>query len=191
MKLCFATNNKNKLKELRNSIGSNIVIVSLEEIECFEDIPETGNTLEANSLQKAQYIWDKYKIATIADDTGLEVESLEGRPGVYSARYAGENCSSEDNMNKMLEELSNTKNKKAEFKTIITYLNGDKMEQFKGICKGDIRDERSGAEGFGYDPIFQPKGFNVTFAEMPMEDKNKISHRGIAVRKLIEYINTL
>jgi len=191
MKLCFATNNKNKLNELRSAIGSQIQIVSLSDIKCFEEIPETGDTLDDNSLQKAQYIWDKFNIATIADDTGLEVESLDGRPGVYSARYAGANCDSNDNMNKMLSELDGVENREAAFKTIVTYLNGDEMHQFTGVCKGSIRKERSGVDGFGYDPIFQPNGFNITFAEMKMEDKNKISHRGIAVRKLIAFIQSL
>ena len=191
MKLCFATNNKNKLNELRSAIGSQIQIVSLSDIKCFEEIPETGDTLEDNSLQKAQYIWDKFNIAIIADDTGLEVESLDGRPGVYSARYAGANCDSNDNMNKMLSELDGVENREAAFKTIVTYLNGDEMRQFTGVCKGSIRKERSGVDGFGYDPIFQPNGFNITFAEMKMEDKNKISHRGIAVRKLIAFIQSL
>lgn len=191
MKLCFATNNMNKLNELRKAVGSQIQIVSLSEIDCFDEIPETGVTLEENSLQKAQYIWDRFKIPTIADDTGLEVEELDARPGVYSARYAGENCSSEDNMDKILGELEGIEDRQAVFKTIVTYLNGNVMKQFSGICKGEIRKVRSGVDGFGYDPIFQPDEFNITFAEMAMEDKNKISHRGIAVRKLIDFINNI
>ena len=191
MLLCFATNNKNKLNELQASINNSIRLVSLEEIGCHEEIPETEDTIEGNSLLKAQYIWDKYQIPTIADDTGLEVDFLEGKPGVYSARYAGEKCSSEDNMQKLLNEMGDTANREASFKTIITYINNNEVKQFRGICEGDIRKEKTGVKGFGYDPIFQPKGFNVTFAEMSMEEKNKISHRGKAVRKLIDFIRTL
>lgn len=188
MKICFATNNPNKLSELKTQLGGSIELISLNEINFDEDIPETGNTLEANSLQKAQYIWDRFQIPTIADDTGLEVESLNGRPGVYSARYAGENCSSEDNMVKLIEELKGKESRCAAFKTIVTYLNGEEIHQFEGVCEGEIREIKSGKDGFGYDPIFQPKGFNVTFAEMSMEQKNKISHRGIAVSKLVEFL---
>lgn len=190
MKICFATNNKHKLEELQKSVGNSIELISLKQLNFEEEIPETGNTLKANSLQKAQYIWDRFQIPTIADDTGLEVDALGGRPGVYSARYAGENCTSEDNMNKLLSELEGKENRKSAFKTIITLLNNDEMVQFDGVCEGVIRKEKSGNDGFGYDPIFQPKGFNVTFAEMSMDVKNEISHRGRAVKKLVEYLNS-
>lgn len=188
MKICFATNNKHKLEELQKSIGDSIELISLKQLNFEDEIPETGITLEANSLQKAKYIWDRFQIPTIADDTGLGVEALDGRPGVYSARYAGENCSSEDNMNKLLEELEGEGNRSSVFKTVVTYLNGDEIHQFEGVCEGSIREKKSGEDGFGYDPIFQPKGFNVTFAELTIDDKNKISHRGKAVQKLVEFI---
>lgn len=191
MKLCFATNNKNKLNELKKAVGASIEIVSLEEIGCFDEIPETGDTLEANSLEKAIYIWDRYQIPTISDDTGLEIHALDGRPGVYSARYAGLQCNSDDNMKKVLKELEGVEDRNASFKTVITYLNGEEVHQFAGICKGKIREEYSGQMGFGYDPIFEPEGFDITFAEMEMEDKNKISHRGRAIVKLEEFIKKI
>ena len=191
MKLCFATNNKNKLNELKKAIGASIEIVSLEEIDCFDEIPETGDTLEDNSLEKAKYIWDRYQIPTISDDTGLEINSLDGRPGVYSARYAGLQCNSDDNMKKVLEELEGRNDRSALFKTVITYLNGEEVHQFTGVCNGQIREEYSGKMGFGYDPIFEPEGFETTFAEMEMEDKNKISHRGRAIVKLEKFIRKI
>ena len=188
MKICFATNNQHKLEELQNAIGDTIELVSLKQLNFDEEIPETGNTLKANSLQKAQYIWDRFQIPTIADDTGLEVDALGGRPGVYSARYAGENCSFDDNMDKLLLELKDKENRNGAFKTVITFLNTQEMYQFEGVCAGEIIKQKSGNEGFGYDPIFKPKGFNVTFAEMSITDKNEISHRGKAVKKLVEYL---
>lgn len=188
MKICFATNNQHKLEELQNAIGDTIELVSLKQLNFDEEIPETGNTLKANSLQKAQYIWDRFQIPTIADDTGLEVDALGGRPGVYSARYAGENCSFDDNMDKLLLELKDKENRNGAFKTVITFLNTQEMYQFEGVCEGEIIKQKSGNEGFGYDPIFKPKGFNVTFAEMSITDKNEISHRGKAVKKLVEYL---
>ena len=142
MKICFATNNQNKLNELQNSLGDSIELISLKELDFNSEIPETGTTLEANSLEKAKFIWDRFKIPTIADDTGLLVEALDGRPGVYSARYAGENCSSEDNMQKLLGELDGASNRDAFFKTIVTFINGDEIKQFEGVCEGEIRNEK-------------------------------------------------
>lgn len=191
MKICFATNNPHKLSELRNALGEAAEIISIDDVGISGDIPETGDTLEANSLQKATFIYNKTHFTTIADDTGLEVEALDGRPGVFSARYAGPNCDADDNMNKLLEELKGKTNRKAVFKTVITYLHEGEVRQFTGECAGTIRHERSGAEGFGYDPIFEPEGFDITFAEMDMEQKNNISHRGRAVKKLAAFFNTL
>lgn len=191
MKVCFATNNKNKLAELHTALGNKVDVVSIGEIGLEGEIPETGDTLEANSLQKAAYIAQKCNVPTIADDTGLEVEELQGRPGVYSARYAGPACSSEDNMDKLLLELKGKSNRKAAFKTVITFFNNGEYHQFLGECVGTIREERSGKEGFGYDPIFEPEGFDITFAEMDMAQKNEISHRGRAVKKLAIFFNQL
>ncbi len=185
-KICFATNNPNKLKEIREALP-NIQIVGLKEIGCNEELPETTNTLKGNSLQKAQYIYDNYNVDCFADDTGLEVEALNGEPGVYSARYAGETCNSGDNMSKLLTELTKHTNRKAQFRTIITLIESGKPQTFEGIAKGVIRTQKSGVDGFGYDPVFEPLGYGITFAEMSMTEKNKISHRGIAVRKMLSY----
>ena len=189
MRICFATNNNNKLEELRSCLGKQVELLSLADLNIVGDIPETGDTLEANSLEKAQFIYDKCNLPTIADDTGLEVDALNGRPGVYSARYAGEHCSPDDNMDKILSELNGISDRRSIFKTVITYLDGSSTHQFEGACEGVIREERSGAKGFGYDPIFEPEGFDVTFAEMSLKEKNKISHRGRAVAKFVEFFN--
>ena len=187
-KLIFATNNLNKLKEIHSSVDQ-FDIVSLKDLDIYEEIPETGKTLRANALQKAQFIYNKTGLNCFADDTGLEIDSINGRPGVYSARYAGEKCSAEDNMQKVLFELTNSTNRNAVFKTVIALIiDGDKYF-FEGHIEGMILKEKSGIDGFGYDPIFKPNGFNQTFAEMSMTQKNEISHRGIAVRKLIKYLN--
>ena len=191
MKICFATNNKNKLKEIRSSVGNSHEILSLEDIGCTEELPETQNTLEGNSLQKAKHIANKYKVACFADDTGLLIESLNGNPGVYSARYAGEPSDSEKNMDKVLLELESKENRKAKFQTVITLIIDGNETQFHGEVLGTIRKERSGEDGFGYDPIFEPIGYDITFSEMEMTQKNEISHRGIAVKKLIKHLNTL
>ena len=192
MKLVFATNNKHKLSEIRAILGDEIDILSLEDINCHADIPETADTLEGNALQKAQYVVDHFGMSCFADDTGLEVDALNGEPGIYSARYAGEEHDSEANMTKLLNNLGQNNNRKAQFRTVIALLEvkGGKIRQhlFEGIVKGEIIRERRGGEGFGYDPIFQPEGYQQTFAEMSGEAKNAISHRGRAVRKLVEYL---
>lgn len=195
MKIVFATNNKNKLIEIRNILGNSMEVLSLEDINCHVDIPETGNTLEANAKQKAQYIYDNYGMNVFADDTGLEVDALNGEPGVYSARYAGgKGHDSEANMTKLLGELGQNNNRKARFRTVIAlFENTDKkdiphIETFEGIVDGEIIRERRGGEGFGYDPIFQPEGYDKTFAELGLDVKNNISHRARAVKKLAEYL---
>lgn len=192
MTLVFATNNKHKLSEIRAILGDEIDILSLEDINCHADIPETADTLEGNALQKAQYVVDHFGMSCFADDTGLEVDALNGEPGIYSARYAGEEHDSEANMTKLLNNLGQNNNRKAQFRTVIALLEmeGGKIRQhlFEGIVKGEIIRERRGGEGFGYDPIFQPEGYQQTFAEMSGEAKNAISHRGRAVRKLVNYL---
>lgn len=187
MKLCFATNNKNKLAELQKLLGNQFDLVSLQDIGCDEELAETQDTLEGNSLQKAQYVWDNYQINCFADDTGLEIEALNGAPGVYSARYAGTG-KAEDNMNLLLKSLENKTNRNAQFRTVVTLIEGGEISQFEGIAKGSIRTEKSGIDGFGYDPIFEPLDYNITFAEMDMVEKNQISHRGKAVQKLVNYL---
>lgn len=189
--ICFATNNKNKLEEVRSKIGNQFTILSLEDIGCMEELPETQPTIEGNSEQKAQYVAQKYKVNCFADDTGLLVDALDGAPGVYSARYAGPGCSPEDNMHKLLEALKGIQNRKASFKTCITLvLNGEQM-QFEGSVSGTILEEKQGEKGFGYDPIFQPSGYVISFAEMSMTDKNTISHRALAVNKLAAYLESI
>ena len=199
MKIVFATNNHQKLDEIRNILGKDFEIVSLNEIGCHEDIPETGKTLEENAWQKANYIFNKYGLSCFADDTGLEVDALNGAPGVFSARYAGgEGHDSEANMQKLLRELAEKNNRKARFRTVIALILKDKSrgtgderrETFEGIVEGHIAHEKSGAEGFGYDPIFVPDGYNQSFAELGIDIKNQISHRARAVKKLAEYFNS-
>ena len=187
-KLIFATNNSNKLKEIRKSI-LDLEIISLTDLNLNEDIPETGITLKENALQKAQFIHNKTGLNCFADDTGLEIEALNNRPGVYSARYAGENCSAADNMNKVLQELKEKHNRKATFKTVIALILDNSTYYFEGAVEGEILHQKTGDEGFGYDPLFKPKGFEHSFAQMGIDQKNKISHRGIAVKKLIEFLN--
>ncbi len=191
MELVFATNNKHKLEELQAIIGDKIKLLSLEDISCNEEIPEEQPTLEGNANQKATYIFEKFGYPCFADDTGLEIEALNGEPGVYSARYAGEEKSAEANMNKVLAMLAEKSNRKAHFRTVISLIISGKENQFEGIVKGEILAQKKGDSGFGYDPIFQPNGFETTFAEMSLSDKNKISHRGRAVEKLVEYLNSL
>lgn len=200
MRIVFATNNQHKLQEIRNILGNEFEVVSLKEIGCEVDIPETGNTLEENALQKAQYVYDHYHLSCFADDTGLEVESLNGAPGVHSARYAEEtDHNSEANMAKLLRELEDKENRQARFRTVICYIEKKdvcpcgctsikKVHQFEGIVKGRIATEKHGTEGFGYDPIFIPEGYNQSFAELGEEVKNGISHRARAVAKLVEYL---
>lgn len=190
MKLVFATNNKNKIKEVQALIPSNITLLSLEDIGCHEDIPETQNTIEGNAKQKALYIKEHYGYDCFADDTGLEVEALNGAPGVYSARYAGEQKDANKNMDKLLNELNNNPNRKAQFKTVIALHLDETLHCFTGLCKGDITNLKSGDQGFGYDPIFKPEGYAETFAEMPLTLKNSIGHRGKAVSQLVAFLNS-
>jgi len=188
MKLVFATNNKNKVKEIKSLIPKNIEILSLTDIGCTEEIEETEDSIEGNAKLKADYITKNYGYDCFADDTGLEVEALNGAPGVYSARYAGENPTYEDNVQKMLFEMKDKPDKNAQFKTVIALnLKGDQYV-FEGICKGEILKGKKGEKGFGYDPIFKPEGFEKSFAEMSLEDKGKISHRGKATKKLLAFL---
>ncbi len=191
MKLVFATNNKHKLEELQAFLGDHFTLLSLKDINCFDDIPEEQPTLEGNASQKAFYVYNKFGMSCFADDTGLEIEALNGEPGVYSARYAGEDKNSDANMNKALEKLTKINNRKARFRTVISLVIDGEEKQFEGIVNGEILSEKRGSSGFGYDPIFQPEGFNLSFAEMELDDKNKISHRGRAVRKLVDYLKKL
>ena len=189
MKLVFATNNLHKLNEIRNIISKDIELASLSDINCTDDIPETGDTLEENASQKSFYIYKKFGIDCFADDTGLEIEALDNRPGVYSARYAGEGCNFEDNMNKVLLELQGLENRKACFRTVISLIISGKEIQFEGRVNGTILKEKQGQQGFGYDPIFKPDGYEQTFAEISLSLKNRISHRGRAVVKLMKYLD--
>ena len=188
MQLVFASNNKNKILEIQSMLPESIKILSLEDIGCIEDIPETADTIEGNAILKANYVTQKYGFDCFADDTGLEVNSLDGEPGVFSARYAGEQRNADDNMNKLLDALSNKTNRKAQFKTVIALNLNGKQELFTGIVKGEITLEKTGNQGFGYDPIFQPEGFSETFAQLPLEMKNKIGHRGKATQLLIAFL---
>lgn len=188
MKIVFATNNQHKLSEIRQILGDRVEVLSLQDIGCDVDIPETGKTLEENALQKAQYVFDHYHTDVFADDTGLEVEALNGAPGVYSARYAGEGHDSEANMSKLLKKLSNNDNRKARFRTVIALIQQGDVHKFEGIVNGQIIRERRGGEGFGYDPIFQPDGYDKTFAELGLDIKNTISHRARAVAKLRAFL---
>ena len=213
-KIVFATNNEHKLSEIRAILGPSFEVVSLADIGCHEDIPETGTTLEENALMKAEYIYNKYHLSCFADDTGLEVEALDGAPGVYSARYAameatapdgsaiGKSHDSEANIARWLRELENNNNRKARFRTVIALIEKKDVcpcgctsikvvHKFEGIVNGEITREKSGAEGFGYDPIFRPDGYDKTFAELGADIKNQISHRARATQKLAEYLKTL
>lgn len=189
--LVFATNNKHKLDEVKKITANQFCIVSLNDINCHNDIPETSDTMEGNALQKAQYIKEHYGHDCFADDSGLEVEALNNAPGIYSARYAGEERSSEANMNKLLRELTNKTSRKARFRTVIALILNGKEFIFEGIIPGTITENKKGESGFGYDPIFIPEGYTQTFAEMGDELKNTISHRAVAVKKLNEFLLTL
>lgn len=188
MKLVFATNNVNKLKEVQEMLPNSIELLSLKDIHCFDEIDETETTLEGNARLKASYVTQKYGYHCFADDTGLEVESLDGKPGVYSARYAGEPSNSENNMQKLLQELNGKENRKAQFRTAICLQLDGKQFFFDGICKGEILTKKQGEKGFGYDPIFQPEGYCRSFARMQRNEKNKISHRGLAIKKLVIFL---
>ena len=186
--LVFATHNSHKASEINNLLGGLYEIRELDAIGITEDIPENGDTLEANAREKARYVYDRTGLDVFADDTGLEVEALGGRPGVYTARYAGEECDSVKNMKKLLAELEGQPNRRARFRTVICLIIGGVEHLFEGIVNGTITNSFSGTEGFGYDPVFMPDGENRTFAEMPLSEKNKISHRGLAVGKLVNFL---
>ena len=190
MKLVFASNNKNKIKEIQSILNGSIQILSLEEIGCHEEIPETADTIEGNAILKANYVTEKYGYDCFADDTGLEVATLNGEPGVYSARYAGEQKNADDNMDKLLKLLIDKEDRSAQFKTVIALnLNGE-QHLFTGLAKGNITLYKTGNHGFGYDPIFQPENYDETFAELSSDTKNKISHRAKATQQLIDYLNS-
>jgi len=190
MKLVFASNNKHKIKELKELLPEKFEIVSLEDIGCTEDIPETADTIEGNAILKANYITQNYDLPCFADDSGLEVEALGGAPGVYSARYAGEQKSDSDNIEKLLEQLKHSKNRKAQFKTVIVLNLNNEQHLFTGIIKGEIIISKRGINGFGYDPVFVAENSDKTFAELTSEEKNKVSHRARAVEKLSNYLIT-
>jgi len=189
MKICFATNNKKKIEEVKAALGPEFELVSLQEIGCFEELPETGDTLDHNAFQKARYVKANFGVDCFADDTGLEVEALNGAPGVYSGRFAGEPRSDERNIDLLLEKMAGKTNRKARFRTVIALILQGKEYQFDGVAEGEILQERVGEKGFGYDPVFKPTGFDRTFAELSLEEKNNISHRGKAVKVLIEFLN--
>ena len=191
MKIVFASNNKNKIQEIQSMLPDTIQIVSLESIGCFEEIPETSDTIEGNAILKANYITQKYGFDCFADDTGLEVEALNGEPGVYSARYAGEQRNAYDNMNKLLEELLDKPNRNAQFKTVIALNLKEKQYLFEGIASGEIITEKMGTGGFGYDPIFKPTNYDETFAELSLAVKNEISHRGKATKALLDFLQNI
>ena len=191
MKIIFATNNPNKLKEIQSLMPTGIEIISLKDIGCTEDIPETGETIEANAFQKARYLKEQYGYDCFADDTGLEVEALNGAPGVYSARYAGKERSAEANMAKILDDLKEKENRKAQFRTAIALILNGKEQLFEGKVEGHISEAKQGEEGFGYDPIFLPENNSLSFAQMSLEEKGVISHRGRAVRKLVDFLKKI
>ena len=192
MEVCFATNNRHKLEEVRSLLGVSIKIVSLADIGCNEELAETNDTFEGNSLQKARYVFDRFKVPCFADDSGLEVAALGGAPGVYSARYAGPQRNDNNNIALLLRNLDGQPDRRANFRTVITLIGlGSEPSIFEGRIDGKISETMRGTNGFGYDPVFLPDGFDVTFAEMQMEQKNRISHRAIAVRKLATYLGSL
>ncbi len=191
MKLVFATHNQNKVKEVQLLLPKHITLLSLKDINCTEDIPETANTLEGNAQLKADYVTKNYGYDCFADDTGLLVAALNGAPGIFSARYAGMQKNAEDNMNKLLHELKNKADRSAHFKTAIALNIGKEKLLFNGIVNGEITKEKNGSGGFGYDPIFKASGYKETFGELPLSTKNKISHRGLAVQKLIDYLKSI
>jgi len=189
-KIVFATGNSNKLKEIKFAVDG-FEIVGLTDLDINEEVPETGTTLKENALQKAKYVYDKTGLNCFSDDTGLEIEALNNRPGVYSAMYAGDDCNAENNMQKVLKELSSLRNRKAKFKTVIALIMNGKKFFFDGTVHGEILQEKKGSDGFGYDPIFKPEGQKETFAQMSIDLKNKISHRGLAVKKLVAFLEAL
>ena len=187
--LIFATGNQNKLLEINKIIPNNVKIISLKDLKFSDDIPENENTIEGNAIYKAKYIYNKFNTNVFSDDTGLEVEALNGEPGVYSARYAGETCDSKDNINKLLKKLKKKKNRNARFKTIIALIIKNKIHTFEGIINGEILKNPIGENGFGYDSIFRPAGYSKSFAELSINEKNIISHRSLAIKKLINFIS--
>lgn len=191
MKLVFATNNSHKLEEVRQILGSKVDVLSLNDIGCHDDIPETADTLQGNALIKARYIHDKYGMDCFADDTGLEVEALDGAPGVFSARYAGDGHDSQANMEKLLQNLTGKNNRNAQFRTVIALIINGREMLFNGIVKGRISEKKTGDSGFGYDPIFIPEGYSESFAQMSSEQKNSISHRYRATKELNDYLETI
>ncbi|MFZ4400007.1 MAG: non-canonical purine NTP diphosphatase [Bacteroidales bacterium] len=190
MELVFATNNLHKIKEVSPLIKNSFHLLCLSDLNFNEDIPETQPTIEGNASQKSHFIYDKFALNCFADDTGLEIEALAGEPGVFSARYAGEGCNFQDNIDKVLMKLEGVNNRNARFRTVISLILEGKEHLFEGIVKGKILTEKHGNDGFGYDPIFMPDGFGISFAEMSLEEKNKVSHRAIATKKLAEFLNT-
>jgi XTP/dITP diphosphohydrolase len=188
MNLCFATNNLHKIQEVQAVVGNSFSLLSLRDIGCLEELPEEQTTIEGNSLQKAQYVFEEFNVACFADDSGLEVEALNGEPGVYSAMYAGPQRSHSDNIDKLLTALTGIENRKAHFKTVITLIQDNERHQFIGLLSGTIMTERRGANGFGYDPIFVPDGYSASLAEMTLTEKNKISHRAKATIQLINFL---
>lgn len=188
MRICLASNNLHKINEIRKLLPSGIELWSLEDLGCLEELEEGRDTIEDNSLQKAEYVFNTYDVFCIADDTGLEVNALNGAPGVYSARYAGDEKDSVKNMALLLKNLEGKDDRSARFKTVISYITKDSVLQFEGIVKGEIIRTPRGEKGFGYDPVFIPEGYDLTFAEMSAEEKNRISHRGLAIQKLIGYL---
>ena len=189
-KIVFATGNSNKLKEIKSAINS-FEVVGLIDLGITEEVPETGTTLKENALQKAKYVYEKTGLNCFSDDTGLEIEALNNRPGVYSAMYAGDDCNAENNIQKVLKELSSIRNRKAKFKTVIALILNGKEYFFEGVVNGNILEEKKGNDGFGYDPIFKPEGHKETFAQMSIDLNNKISHRGLAVKKLVAFLEAL
>lgn len=188
MKICFATNNAKKIQEVKAALSDDFEIVSLDAIGCREELPETGDTLDHNAFQKARYVKEKFGVDCFADDTGLEVDALNGAPGVYSGRFAGEPRSDERNINLLLEKMEGKENRTARFRTVIALLLNGKEYRFEGVAEGEIIQQRSGVGGFGYDPVFKPIGYDRTFAELSLEEKNAISHRGKAVQALIDFL---
>ena len=188
MKIVFATNNQHKIDEIKKISKGQLEILSLSDINCHEDIPETGNTLKENALIKAKFVKEKFGFDCFADDTGLEVEALNNAPGIFSSRYAGSECNSEDNMQKLLLDLKDIENRKAQFRTVIALIMNGEEHYFEGIVKGEIIHQKEGTNGFGYDPIFKPSGYNKTFGELSEEIKNSLSHRAIATKKLVAFL---
>jgi len=188
-KIVFATGNANKVKEIKAQLPDSIELLSLKDIGCEEELPENQDTLEGNAVEKAVYVYERYGVDCFSEDTGLQVDALNGEPGVYSARYAGESKDSNKNMDKVLQGLEGVEDRKARFRTVIAIIEEGVIKQFDGVVEGEILKERSGSEGFGYDPIFKADAFDVSFAEVSIEQKNSVSHRGRAVKKLIEYLN--